>query len=134
MNKIIKIISLSIIMLSVNSCIFGGIWAVKKHAEYSENYSHSVKEVYDVVINKTNLPGIVLTRNIYTTSEAVVDGTINTKQFNGKFTIDIVRLTDQASTLTIKYDILGNAKKSREFLKNVKEQLKMSKPTGHIEL
>ena len=123
MKKIIKLTILTVIIINLNSCFLYASYAVNSVAQYSENYPHSVSEVYNVVLNKVQRKDIKITKNIFTSDEAVIDADINSVKYHGTFKINIVKITDNASTLTIKYDIFGDKSKSKEFLNNVKQAL-----------
>lgn len=123
MKKIIKLTILAVIIINLNSCFLYASYAVNSVAQYSENYPHSVSEVYNVVLNKVQRKDIKITKNIFTSDEAVIDADINSVKYHGTFKINIVKITDNASTLTIKYDIFGDKSKSKEFLNNVKQAL-----------
>ena len=74
-------------------------------------------------MNKVQRKDIKITKNIFTSDEAVIDADINSVKYHGTFKINIIKITDNASTLTIKYDIFGDKSKSKEFLNNVKQAL-----------
>ncbi|WP_158513250.1 DUF3568 family protein [Francisella uliginis] len=110
-------------ILTLSSCVLAP-YAVEQEAEYSENFDYSVEQVsYAVFSLFKNNKNITLTKSIVTDDRAVIEGKVNSRKYQGTFSINIYEITKNAATLKIKYDIFGNKVRSRELLSKVKKEL-----------
>ncbi|QIW10257.1 DUF3568 family protein [Francisella sp. LA112445] len=124
MKKLFYVILLISYLVTLNGCLFVP-YAVEQEAEYSENFDYSVVQVSNSVLDlfKDN-KNITLTKSIITNERAVIEGKVNSKKYQGTFSINIYQITENASKLEIKYDIFGNKVRSKELLSKVRKELK----------
>ncbi|MED7819569.1 MULTISPECIES: DUF3568 family protein [unclassified Francisella] len=123
MKKLLSIFLLAVCMSTLNSCLLVP-YAVEQEAEYSENFDYSVEQVSHAVLDQfKNNKNITLTKNIITNERAVIEGKVDSKKYQGTFSINVYQITEHASTLEIKYDIFGDKVRSRELLLSVKKDL-----------
>ncbi|WP_150468237.1 DUF3568 family protein [Francisella sp. SYW-9] len=123
MKKVLYTILLISYLLTLNSCLFVP-YAVEQEAEYSENFDYSVVQVsYAVLDLFRNNKNITLTKKVITDERAVIEGKVNSKKYQGTFSVNIYEITEHAAKLEIKYDIFGNKVRSRELLEKVRKEL-----------
>lgn len=127
-KKTISILFLILSTLCLNGCLLalgagavgGGATIAYVQGKYSMNIEGNIKDIYNAALQAVqNNNNFVLTNKSIAASSASIEG--NTKSDATDFSIDIEKLTGNASKVTIKFGTFGDREASEVLMQQIQK-------------
>jgi hypothetical protein len=129
LKKTLTALFLAISVLSLSSCWLlvgaaaGGGTIAYINGKYSMNMDGSLKDIYNASLKAVqNNDNYVITKKSITPTDALVEG--NTKSDSTDFYVEVEKLTDKASKVTIKFGTFGDRTQSATLMDQIQKNSK----------